>query len=795
MRYGYFDDEHYEYVVERPDTPRSWSNYSGSPLYGAIITNNAGGYSFYRSAATGRFLRLVPNAIPMDQPGRYFYLRDRDSGDYWSASWQPVGKPLDEYKTACRFGTAYTVIESEYAGIRTESTYFVPLGRRFEYWRLGVTNTGDKPRRISVFTYCEFASEWNVNQDTFNRQYSAYITQSDWREGMVHCASRENEPNTIGDMPSICWLAPVGQEVVGYELDREAFLGPYRGYHNPLAVERGTCGGSTAYGDNACGCVQVDLDLAPGETQELLVLLGVGQAEIEGVQTRAEYGSLERASEELAKLKAEWHGILGQFVVRSPDADLDHMVNSWNAYNALVAFYWSRAASLIYAGRRDGFGYRDTVQDTLGVIPMIPEESRERLELMITGQESTGGASPLVKAFGHRPGHMEPTPPQEVRSDDSLWLFNTVPAYVAETGDVALYDKVLPYADASEDTVFGHLRRALEFTLERQGPRGLPNSLRSDWNDCLGRSGESLFVAFQLRYGLAVYADIAALLDRPEEIAWARAEMEKLDRTIQTHGWDGEWFVRTYRADGRVVGSRQNEAGRIFLNPQSWSVISGAATEEQARSAMDAVEEHLATEYGIALLAPAYGRVESGDPIYGGALFNPGQKENAAIFNHTQSWAVMADCILGNGDRAYRHYRSYMPSRFNDIAEVRQVEPYVHCQGTNSQFSPRHGAGGLPWLTGTVSWSYYTATQYILGIRAEAAGLRIDPCIPADWEGFSVRRVFRGKVLDIRVDNVAGVQRGVVRVTLNGERVEGNLIAADRMQNENQVVVVMGEDN
>jgi N,N'-diacetylchitobiose phosphorylase len=791
MRYGYFDDTRYEYVVERPDTPQAWSNYSGSPLYGAIITNNAGGYSFYRSAATGRFLRLQPNAIPMDQPGRYFYVRDRHSGDYWSASWQPVGKPLDDYKTTCRFGTAYTIIESEYAGIRTASTYFVPLGQRFEYWRLAVANASDAPREISIFTYCEFASEWNIYQDAFNRQYSAYITQSDWRDGFVYCASRENQPIIVHDLPSICWLTLVGQEVVGHELDREAFIGPYRSYHNPLTVERGSCGNSTAYGGNACGCVQVDLDIAPGETKELLVLLGVGRVEVEGVDTLSEFGSLERASKELADLESEWHGRLGKFVVHSPDADLDHMVNSWNAYNALIAFHWSRAASLIYGGERDGLGYRDTVQDTLGVIPLITEEALERLELMITGQESSGGASPLVKPFDHKPGRMEPTPLEEIRSDDSLWLLNTVPAYVAETGDVSFYEKVLPCADRGEDTVLGHLRRALEFNIQHKGPHGLPASLRSDWNDCLGIGGESLFVAFQLRYGLAVYAGIATLLDKPDEAAWAEAEIEELDRAIQAHGWDGEWFVRKYREDGQVLGSRQNKEGSIYLNPQSWAVISGAATDEQARSAMDAVEAHLASDYGIALLAPPFGKVDPDNAIYIGALFNPGQKENAAVFNHTQSWAVIADCILGNGDRAYRHYRSYMPSRFNAIAEVRQVEPYVHCQGTNSQFSPRHGAGGLPWLTGTVSWSYYTATQYILGIRPEHGGLRIDPCIPADWSEFSVRRTFRGKVLDIQIDNAAGVQKGVSHVILNGERIEGNLITADRMQDENKVVAVM----
>jgi cellobiose phosphorylase len=731
----------------------------------------------------------------MDQPGRYFYLRDKQNGDYWSASWQPVGKPLEDYESTCRFGTSYTIIESEYTGIHTESTYFVPLGQRFEYWRLTVHNMDNIPRQLSIFTYCEFTSEWNIYQDNFNRQYSAYIASSDWRDGMVHCASRVNQPLIVGDLPTLCWLAPIGGEVVGYELDRETFLGPYRGYHNPLTIERGFCTNSKAYGDNACGCVQIDLELAPGESKELLVLLGVGEAESQGAQIRAEFGSLERASQELTKLTKTWHERLGNFVVKSPDTDFDHMVNSWNAYNALIAFYWSRAASLIYGGERDGLGYRDTVQDILGVIPLITEEAREQLELMITGQEASGGASPLVKPFDHNPGHMPPTPPEKQRSDDCLWLFNTVPAYVAETGDIAFYDKVLPYADQGQDTIFGHLRRALKFNIERQGPHSLPNSLFADWNDCLGHSGESLFVAFQLRYGLVVYADIATHLNKPAEVAWAKAELEKLDQAIQAQGWDGQWFVRTYRADGRVVGSHQNEKGRIFLNPQSWAVISGSATQEQAQAAMNAVEEHLASEYGIALLAPPFGKVTDGDPIYGGTLFNPGQKENGAIFNHPQPWAVMADCILGNGNRAYKHYRAYMPSRFNDIAEVRMVEPYVHCQGTNSQFSPRFGAGGLPWLTGTVSWSYYTATQYILGIRPEVAGLRIDPCIPASWEGFSVRRVFREKVLDIRVDNSAGVQKGVAHVTLNGERITGNLIPMDTLQDENDVIVMMGESN
>lgn len=793
MRYGYFDDEHYEYVIERPDTPRSWSNYSGSPIYGTIITNNAGGYSFYRSAAVGRFLRFLPNSVPMDQPGRYFYLRDRQSGDYWSASWQPVGKSLNQYKSTCRLGTAYTIIQSQYSHISTTSTYFVPLGQRFEYWRLAVTNTGKKTRKLSIFTYCEFASEWNIHQDTFNRQYSAYITGSRWIDNMIHCSCRENNPLQIGDLPSLCWMTLIGQKISGYELDREYFIGPYRSYHNPLTVEQGKCQQSEAYGDNSCGCLQVDIDLKPGQTKELLVLLGVGQAKVQGKKIRKLYGSLKRATAEFQKLKQEWHGRLGKFRVQSPDKDLDHMVNAWNAYNALMTFYWSRAASLIYSGARDGYGYRDTVQDILGIIALIPEEAKERLELMITGQESTGGACPLVKTFDHKPGQMPPTPPEQYRSDDCLWLFHTVPAYVAETGDIKFYDKILPYSDKGKDTVFRHLKRALEFNLERLGTHNLPAGLHADWNDCLnlGYKGASLFVTFQVRNGLAVYMDIATLLEKEQEINWAKAKLAELDRNIQKYGWDGKWFVRAYREDGTILGSHKNKQGSIYLNPQSWSVISGAASREQAQSAMDAVEKHLECDYGLALFAPAFGKLGP-NPIYGGGLFNPGQKENASIFNHTQPWAVIADCILGNGNRAYKHYRSFMPSRFNDIAEIRQLEPFVHCQGTNSQFSPRCGTGGLPWLTGTVSWSYFTATQYILGIRPVYEGICIDPCVPANWPGYSVRRYFRGKTLNIKVENPRSVQKGVKHVILNGQKIEANIIAENKLQKQNEIEVLMG---
>ncbi len=798
MRYGYFDDKAKEYVITRPDTPRSWTNYSGSRLYGSIITNNAGGYSFYRTGAVGRFLRLRFNGVPMDQPGRYFYLRDRDTADYWSSSWQPVGKPLDKYSSTCRFGTSYSIITSRYKGIETESTYFVPLEQTFEYWRLTLTNTGRKSRRLSVFTFCEFASEWNIFQDHFNIQYSAYCANVRMQDGLIRAASLNNVPAdpdnfANGDQGRWAWMGLVGARVKGYELDRDEFLGRYRSFHNPQTVERGTCRKSEAYGDNACGCLQCDISLKPGESREVLVLLGVGKAEDEGVQAMAEFGSLERAAVEFAQLKQWWHARLGTLEVKTPDAEFDSMINVWNAYNALITFYWSRSASLVYTGdSRDGFGYRDTVQDLLGATASVTAEVRERLELMLTGQESNGGAMPEVKPWLHKPGTMAPTRPTRYRSDDCLWLFNAVGNYVAETGDTAFYDKLLPYSDTGEATVFGHLRRALEFNLERTGAHGLPCGLAADWNDCLklGFKGESVFVTMQVRYGLRQYAETARLLGRPGEERWAREQLAEVDRRIQQHTWDGEWFVRAYREDGSVLGSKSNDEGRIFLNAQSWAVLSGAANDEQARTAMESVHRHLATDYGIMVCTPGFEHADY--HVVRAVLINPGQKENAGIFSHPQGWAVMAESMLGNGNRAYEYYRAYMPAAQNRKAEIRQIEPYVHCQSTDSPHSKRYGLSHVGWLSGTASWSYYSATQYILGIRPTVQGLLIDPCIPATWKGFTVKRQFRGAWLHIVVENPSGVQKGVASMTLNGAVVDGNLLRVDALAAENDVRVVLG---
>lgn len=796
MRYGYFDDDKKEYVIERPDTPKSWSNYLGSTEYGAIITNNAGGYSFYKSAAQGRFMRLRFNVIPMDQPGRYFYIHDKDKKDFWSTSWQPVGKSLKEYKSECRHGTAYTKISSDYSNIKTESFYFVPLGKTFECWLLKIKNNDNAKRNLSVFTYVEYTNNWNQNQDLSNLQYSQYILKMDVVDNIIDHGTNVympvNPENFQDDGQSRhTFLAITGADVKGFDTDREIFLGQYRTYANPIAVENGKCSNSIAVGDNGCGTLQVDVELKPGEEKELVVLMGIGSAGTEGKNAVKEFGDPKKVYDEFKKLKNYWHSKIDGLNAVTPDAEFNSMFNTWNPYNNLMTFAWSRAASLVYSGERDGLGYRDTVQDMLGILHAIPSEAKERLELMITGQVSNGGAMPVVKPFAHKPGYEQSPDENEYRSDDCMWLFNTVPAYVKETGDISFYEKVLPYADKGEDTVFGHLKRAIQFNLDHSGKHGFPCGLSADWNDCLvlGQDGETTFVAFQLRYALKTFIEIAELLNKPDEINWAQAHLKTLDENLEKYAWDGEWYLRAYRADGLKFGSRENEEGSIFLEPQPWAVISGHTSKDKSEKLLDVVNKRLSTDYGLMINDPP---IEKTDPhVIKSRLFNKGMKENASIFQHTQSWVVIAETLVGNGNRAYEYFRKFMPSAYNTKAEIRQTEPYVYAQFTNSKYSPRYGASRLPWLSGTASWAYYTAAQFILGLQPDYNGLKIDPCIPSEWKEIKVNRKFRGKEFNIVIRNEKGINKGVEKIILNGEEIIGNVIPVESAKEKNEVLVLM----
>lgn len=797
MQYGYFDDRKREYIITNPATPASWSNYLGSTEYGAIITNNAGGYSFYKSAARGRFMRFRTNSIPMDQPGRYIYIHDIESKDYWSASWQPVAKPLDSYKSTCRHGTAYTIIESAYSGITSETTYFVPLRKNYEYWLCKLYNLSRKRRKLRLFTFVEYSNHWLLYQDIVNLQYSQYIIRMNCSDNIIEQGINVNLPPNNEDIldegtSKYTFLGVAGAQVTGYDTDRRAFLGLYRDYAHPIAVERGACSQSLAVGDNGCGTLQIDIELEPGESREFVVVMGIGHAASTGRKAVQEASDLNLVKTRFDELVSYWHSRLNNFIIDTPDPACNSMINMWSAYNCLITFAWSRAASLVYAGERDGYGYRDTIQDMLGIMHIIPEEARERLELMITGQASTGGAMPVVKFFDHTPGQMKAPDESEYRSDDCMWLFNTIPAYIKETGDINFYNKILPYADKGEDTVLGHLKRAIEFNLERSGVRGLPCGLLADWNDCLelGHNGETVFVAFQLYYALGVYAGICEMLNKPDESTWAKERREILGKSIEEHAWDGAWYLRAYSEDGLVFGSHKNEEGSLWLNPQTWSIISGHADGERTAKILDVVHERLATDYGVMICDPPYTKEKLS--VIRAVLFNKSMKENGAIFNHTQGWVVMAEAMRGNGTRAFDYYKSTMPAAYNKEADRREIEPYVYGQSTHGKYSPRHGASRLPWLTGAATWAYYAGVQYILGIRPEYDGITINPCIPKDWKQLKVKRIFRGKILHIEIYNPNNTEKGIDRVEINGEVIKGSFIHQDKLKETNMIVAYLG---
>ncbi len=804
-RYGHFDDAAREYVITRPDTPRSWINYLGSRLYGGIVTQNAGGYSFYRSGGTGRVLRMRFNGVPVDEPGRFLYLRDDATGDYWSASWQPVGKPLGEYAARVRHGLGYSVFEAEYGGIRSEMTCFVPSGQAFEYWSLEVHNPGPEPRTISVLSYAELANEWTYRQDLENLQYSQYVVRATYRDGMIH------RSNSTREATSDLWFGVAGADVVGFDTDRDAFLGPYRTQAAPLAVERGECAGTQTVGDNACASLHVRLELAPGERRQVIFCLGVGHPDEPwrddrprigtaadetplppGRAVMAEYATPERVAAELEALRAEWAQRLGTLQVSTPDPALDSMVNVWHAYQTHMTFSWSRGVSLVEAGDRDGLGYRDTAQDVLAVTHAIGPAVRERLDLLLTAQTAEGGALPLVKPLTHTPGS-EPTPKlEEYRSDDALWLPISVAAVVGESGDLGYLDEVLPYADGGEAAVFDHLVRALEFSLDHRGPNGLVQGLAADWNDCLqfGTTGESMFSTFLLANGLRVVRGLAERSGRDGAAAWCAARLAELEPAVDA-AWDGGWFIRGVSATGAALGSAAADEGRIYLEPNVWAAISGATSRERAERAMDAVHEHLATEHGLALCDPPHTHPMPGIGL-SLLVFPPGHKENGGIFCHANSWAVVAEAVLGRGDRAYEYYRSYLPARYDDDADTHQAEPYVYSQFAHGPASPRFGQARNPWLTGTASWTYVAVTQYLLGVRPVVDGLVVDPCLPTSWDGFEMTRTFRGRRVRVRVLNPGHVSRGVVAMDVDGSPVPGCLAPADRLRDGSVVTVRMG---
>lgn len=796
MKYGYFDLENKEYVITRPDTPAAWSNYLGDPEYGAIITNNAAGYSFVKSGANGRIGRFRFNSM-MALPGRYIYLYDQESKDYWSASWQPVGKPLDQYKSVCRHGTAYTVLESEYAGIKSETTYYVP--DTYEVWQCKITNTSDCPRKLSVTGFIEFTNDNNYNQDQVNLQYTLFITRTSFEGGnrIIQHINENSGKDASGSNHRERFFGVAGAPVASANGDLSAFIGPYRTYSNPIAVENGKCDGTMNYNSNACGALQSEITLAPGETKVLTYVFGQRNS-AEAAEILAKYEKAGTADAEIAKLRDYWHEQLSHFEVETPSDEFNNMMNVWNAYQCFITSIWSRAASLIYCGERNGYGYRDTVQDIQGIIHLNPEMALEKIRFMLSAQVDNGGGLPLVK-FNHNAGHENtPDDPEYVketghpsyRADDALWLFPTIVKYIGESGNQAFLDEKIVYANGGEDTVYDHLKRAINFSMERLGAHNMPAGLHADWNDCLrlGAKGESTFVAFQLYYAIREMTEMAKAKNDTEYLAYLEKTQAALTKSLNDC-WDEDRFIRGIREDGTVVGAKKDPEANMWLNPQSWSVISRFASPEQAEKAMNSVHSILNTPYGAKLLEPPYV-----DHYFDGALmhiFNPDTKENGGIFSQSQGWLILAESLLGHGDRAFEYFMESSPAAMNEKAEIRVMEPYVHGQFTESTRSPFAGRSHVHWLTGTASTVMVGCVEGICGMRTELNGLRIDPSIPSAWDGFKIHKLFRGKKLNIDIRNPQHRQNGVKSMTVNGKEIEGNFLPADHLSDVNEIVIVL----
>jgi cellobiose phosphorylase len=797
MTYGFFDDKKREYVITRPDTPLPWVNYLGCEAYFGIISNTAGGYSFYRDARLRRLTRYRYNNAPFDFGGRYIYLRDNADGQFWSPSWQPTTHAAEGY--SCRHGLGYTIIGSTFRGIKAEILYFVPLGENLEIWELSVTNLRRKTAKLSIFSSVEFCL-WDAQDDATNFQRNFSTGQVEIEKGVIYHKTEYRERRD-----HFAYFA-CSEKLAGYDTQRDVFLGAYRSWDNPAAVERGRSFDSVAHGWVPIGSHHIKLSLKPGESRRVIFLLGyhenprhqkfdppgsqtIDKRTVEPVIRK--YLKPSTVNEAFESLRQYWDRLLGMYQAKTPDQHANRMVNIWNAYQCMATFNMSRSASFYESGIGRGLGFRDSNQDLLGFVHMVPERARERVLDLAATQLETGGAyhqyQPLTKRGNDDIGSNF--------NDDPLWLILGVAAYLKETGDWSILDAAVPYDNkpGSEATLYEHLQRSLQYSLDRLGPHGLPLIGRADWNDCLnlncfsdtpgqsfqtttnkdGKVAESVFIAGQFVLAAKELAEIANRRGLNSDANRYRKAAEKMEATVRVHGWDGEWFLRAYDDFGNKVGSKDCEEGKIFIEPQGICVMAGIGLQDGlAKRALDSVNKHLATAHGIVLQQPAYSKYY----LHLGEIssYPPGYKENAGVFCHNNPWIIIAETMVGNGDRAFDDYLRINPSAREKISQLHRCEPYVYSQMIAGKDAPTHGEAKNSWLTGTAAWNYVAITQYILGIRPAYDGLMVAPVIPSKWKGFSVSRVFQGVRYNIKVRREGKGNR--VQLVVDGRVITGNVI-------------------
>ena len=775
MRYGFFDDKAREYVIDRVDAPFSMTNYLGTQRMGAVVSQNAGGYCWLDSPQYHRITRFRPNGVQLDFPGHYVYLRDAETGKHWSVSWQPAGIPPESGGYRCRHGLSYSVYESDVDGIHASQTLFIPreTGNEdpAEIFDVRLRNDSGRARRLDVTGYVEFSFH-DIDMDNQNFQMSLYAAGSFYEKNAVICELHYEENSYQFFTASF--------EPDSFDGVRERFIGAYRTEKDPIGVVNGRLSGSYEAGGNPCGALQKTVTLQPGEEKRVLFILGTGRGgAAEKARARYTEAGVDRA---FSELKQWWDEKLSALTVRTPHENMNRSLNIWNLYQSEVNVLFSRFSSFIEVGGRTGLGYRDTAQDAMCIPHAEPDMCRKRLEQLLHGQVSAGYGLHLFEPAWFEGGEQEHSGPtvvpaagtkrihglKDTCADDALWLIPAIAEYLRETGDLAFADRVIPFADEGEGTVWEHMKRALDFSYTQVGSHGITRGLRADWNDCLNLGGgESAMVAFLLIWATDHFEDAARHLGRIADAEHYGALRREMTETCRRVLWNGQWFIRGITADGRIVGAVDAEEGKVHMESNTWAVASGAATREQGLSAMDAVDEWLYTPYGLMLNAPSFTKRD--DSIGFVTRVYPGVKENGAVFSHPNPWAWVAECRLGRGDRAMKFYDALLPENQNDIMEIRQAEPYSYCQFIMGRDHTAFGRARHPFMTGSSGWAYFAATRYMLGIRPGFDALTVDPCIPAAWDGFEATRRWRGAVYEIRVENPRHVQHGVARITADGE--------------------------
>ena len=811
MKYGYFDDAHREYVITTPRTPLPWINYLGNEDFFTLLSNTAGGYSFYRDARLRRITRYRYNNCPLDQEGFHLYVRDGET--VWNPGWQPVQTELDAY--SCRHGLGYTVIEGTKDGVSVKQEFIVPRGEQCMLIRVTAANQSGEPKELKLFPYLEFCL-WDAMDDASNFQRNFSTGEVE----VVGCTIyHKTEYRERRDHYAVFWA---NRDAQGFDTARDAFIGVYGSPAKPEAVFGAGCTGSVAHGWQPIAAQQFDITLQPGEQDSLILGLGyienpveekweslgvINKKKAEAMIARfADGAAFDKAMEDL---RAFWTDLLSGYEVQSGDEKLDRMVNIWNQYQCMVTFNMSRSASYFESGMGRGMGFRDSCQDLLGFVHMIPERARERILDIAATQFPDGSAyhqyQPLTKKGNLAVG--------SGFNDDPLWLIAGTDAYLSETGDWSILEESVDFDNdpSLAQPLMEHLRRSFNFTKTHLGPHGLPLIGRADWNDCLnlncfsehpgesfqitgpseGPVAESVFIAGMfVKYGGA-YVRICRHLGLDAEAAEAEAAIAEVEKATLDAGWDGAWFRRAFDAYGHVVGGKECEEGQIFIEPQGMCVMAGIGKETgEAAAAMKSVEERLDTKYGIVLLQPAYTKyhLELGEI----SSYPPGYKENAGIFCHNNPWIVCAEAELGHGDRAFQVYRRTAPAYIEDISEIHRTEPYVYSQMIAGKDAASFGEGKNSWLTGTAAWTFLSISQAILGLKPTLDGLKVDPCLPAEMKGFTVTRRYRGAVYHITVKNPDGVQYGVKRVLVNGVEQKDNVLTPAAAGTTVEVEVVMG---